>query len=129
MPASRLWKKLHEDMYFILSYLLLKVLIWMYACLITYVLSIREKKITLWTSMLFPPGKTNMWTQCIVCLSFFFFFFFCCHVLINRERDLLGIGTKVNVFFLNNACYFVTILLGKCEVQLYTISSLEQAGG
>ncbi len=44
MPASRLWKKLHEDMYFILSYVLLKVLIWMYACLITYVLSIREKK-------------------------------------------------------------------------------------
>lgn len=41
MPASRLWKKLHEDM---------------------------EKMFTLWTSMLFPPGKTKMWTQCIVCL-------------------------------------------------------------
>ncbi len=66
MPASRLWKKLHEDMYFILLSSL--VLIWMYACLITYVLSLRGKMFTLWTSMLFPPGKTKMWTQCIVCL-------------------------------------------------------------
>jgi len=41
----------------------------MYVCSVTYnVLSIREKMFTLWTSMWFPPGKTKMWTQCIVCL-------------------------------------------------------------
>ncbi len=49
--------------------------------------------------MLFPPGKTKMWTQCIVCLKGFFFF--CCHVLFNRERVLLGIGKKV--------CYFCAL--------------------
>lgn len=47
----------------------------MYACSVTYnVLSIREKMFTLWTSMWFPPGKTKMWTQCIVCLQVLLFF-------------------------------------------------------
>ncbi len=110
-------------------YLLLKGFIWMYACLITYVLSISQQNVHIVDLYVVPIWKDkNVYPVHSLPVSFFFFFFFCYHVLINRERVLLGIGTKVYMLFL--CMHFVTILLGKREVQGYhTISSLEHAGG
>jgi len=85
----------------------------MYACLITYVFSIREKYVHIVDLYAVPTWKDKN-VDSVHCLAvsiiiiiiiiiiyffIYFFFFFCYHVLINRERVLLRIDTKVCYFF------------------------------
>ncbi len=90
MPASRLWKKLHEDIYFIILSSIRRI--HLDVCMFNYLCScLKGKTFHIVDLYAVPTWKDKNVEK--ICFSFFFY-----HVLINRERVLLGIGTKVRYF-------------------------------
>ncbi len=117
MPASRLWKKPHEDMYFILlsSFRRIHLDGWMF----NYLCSCLKGK----TFHIVDLYAVPTWKDKNVG------FFFSSIMYLLTEREFFWEKAQKFVIFVH-AQYFVTILLGKREVQGYhTISILEQAGG